>query len=108
MPSLFYQIQKYFVTNLLWTSDVVRPLPAYFIVSLVYCSIIPGTGILSMFAARAGAKHVFAIDASNVALKARQNIKDNELGNVITSVIPPQSLEIGLTLLPLKSHPGQG
>lgn len=39
-----------------------------------------------MFAARAGAKHVFAIDASNVALKARQNIKDNNLESVITYV----------------------
>lgn len=46
-----------------------------------------GTGILSMFAARAGAKHVFAIDASDIALKARKNIKDNELDHVITSVL---------------------
>lgn len=46
-----------------------------------------GTGILSMFAARAGAQHVFAIDASDVALKARQNIKENELDGVITLVI---------------------
>lgn len=39
-----------------------------------------------MFAARAGAMHVFAIDASDIALKARQNVKDNGLGDVITSV----------------------
>ncbi|KAF8321754.1 S-adenosyl-L-methionine-dependent methyltransferase [Clavulina sp. PMI_390] len=45
-----------------------------------------GTGILSMFAARAGAKHVFAIDASDIALKARQNIKDSELDEFITVI----------------------
>ena len=39
-----------------------------------------------MFAARAGAKHVFAIDASDIALKAKQNVKDNGLEDVITSV----------------------
>lgn len=47
-----------------------------------------------MFAARAGAKHVFAIDASDIALKARQNIKDNELGGVITLVMPSLPLSV--------------
>ncbi|KDQ16021.1 hypothetical protein BOTBODRAFT_107545 [Botryobasidium botryosum FD-172 SS1] len=45
-----------------------------------------GSGILSMFAAKAGAKHVFAVDASDIALKAEQNIKDNGLDKVITVI----------------------
>lgn len=43
-----------------------------------------GTGILSMFAARAGAKHVYAIEASNLAGKTRENIAANGLSSVIT------------------------
>ena len=39
-----------------------------------------------MFAARAGAKQVFAIEASGLASKARENIKKNSLENVITYV----------------------
>ncbi|KAI8986156.1 S-adenosyl-L-methionine-dependent methyltransferase [Trametes punicea] len=45
-----------------------------------------GTGILSLFAAKAGAKRVFAIDASDIAEKAAQIVKDNELDNVITVI----------------------
>ncbi|KAL1937804.1 hypothetical protein VTO73DRAFT_12823 [Trametes versicolor] len=45
-----------------------------------------GTGILSLFAAKAGAKRVFAIDASDIAEKATQIVKDNELDNVITVI----------------------
>ena len=37
-----------------------------------------------MFAAKAGAKRVFAVDASDIAIKAEQNIKDNGLEDVIT------------------------
>ncbi|KAF8343991.1 S-adenosyl-L-methionine-dependent methyltransferase [Cantharellus anzutake] len=45
-----------------------------------------GTGILSLFVARAGAKHVFAVDASSIAVKARQIVKDNDLEDVITVI----------------------
>ena len=46
-----------------------------------------GTGILSLFAARAGAKRVFAIDASeNIVKKAEKVVKDNDLEDVITCV----------------------
>lgn len=36
-----------------------------------------GTGILSIFAARAGAKHVYAVDNAEVALFAREIVKQN-------------------------------
>ncbi|KAF2744646.1 histone-arginine methyltransferase CARM1 [Sporormia fimetaria CBS 119925] len=36
-----------------------------------------GTGILSLFCAQAGAKKVFAVDNSDIALRARENIKRN-------------------------------
>ncbi|KAF9568765.1 arginine N-methyltransferase 3 [Agrocybe pediades] len=45
-----------------------------------------GTGILSLFAARAGAKRVIAVDASDIALKARKIIKANGFEDVITVV----------------------
>lgn len=38
-----------------------------------------GTGILSMFAAKAGAKAVIAIEYSNIAEQSKQIIKDNKL-----------------------------
>ena len=42
-----------------------------------------GTGILSMFAARAGAKKVYAVECSNIVHQARQIIKDNNMEDVI-------------------------
>ncbi|TBU22355.1 protein arginine N-methyltransferase [Dichomitus squalens] len=45
-----------------------------------------GTGILSLFAASAGAKRVFAIDASDIAEKAEKIVKANGLDNVITVI----------------------
>ncbi|GJE92599.1 methyltransferase domain-containing protein [Phanerochaete sordida] len=45
-----------------------------------------GTGILSLFAARAGAKRVFAVDASDIADKAQQIVKANGFEHVITVV----------------------
>ena len=43
-----------------------------------------GTGILSLFAARAGAKRVIAVDASDIAEKAEKIVKANGLNHVIT------------------------
>jgi len=43
-----------------------------------------GTGILSMFAARAGAAHVIAVECSAIADQAKQIIEDNELSDKIT------------------------
>ncbi|WVQ66117.1 uncharacterized protein L199_004295 [Kwoniella botswanensis] len=45
-----------------------------------------GTGILSMLAAKAGAKHVYAIEASGLAVKARENIRKNGFADVITVI----------------------
>lgn len=42
-----------------------------------------GTGILSLLAAKAGAKKVYAIDASNIVDKARENVANNDLSGTI-------------------------
>lgn len=43
-----------------------------------------GTGILSIFAARAGAKHVYAVDNAEIALFAREIVRNNGLEDKIT------------------------
>jgi len=45
-----------------------------------------GTGILSIFAARAGAKHVYAIENAEIALFAEEIIKKNNLSDKITVI----------------------
>lgn len=45
-----------------------------------------GTGILSMFAAKAGASVVIAVDCSNIVEYARQVIIDNNLNETIKVV----------------------
>ncbi|KAK1239539.1 hypothetical protein MKX07_000993 [Trichoderma sp. CBMAI-0711] len=45
-----------------------------------------GTGILSMFCAKAGAARVIAVDKSDIIKKATENIFNNGLSNVITCV----------------------
>lgn len=42
-----------------------------------------GTGILSIFCAQAGAKKVYAVDASNLAQLAKEIVKENGFENVI-------------------------
>jgi len=42
-----------------------------------------GTGILSMFAAKAGAKKVYAVDFSGIAEQAKKIVKANNLDNVV-------------------------
>lgn len=42
-----------------------------------------GTGILSMFAAKAGAKKVYAVDFSSIADHAKQIVIDNQLEDTI-------------------------
>lgn len=43
-----------------------------------------GTGILSLFCAKAGAKHVYAVECSLMADMAKQIVQTNGLSNVIT------------------------
>ena len=45
-----------------------------------------GTGILSMFAARAGAKMVYAIECSSIADQCRTIVKDNGFEDKITVI----------------------
>jgi len=45
-----------------------------------------GTGILSLFAAKAGAKRVFSVDASKIAEKAEKIVQANGLSDVITVI----------------------
>ena len=45
-----------------------------------------GTGILSMFAAKAGAKHVYGVDMSGIVEKATQIVKNNGLSEKITII----------------------
>lgn len=42
-----------------------------------------GTGILSIFCAQAGAKKVFAVEASNLANLAKEVVKENNFENII-------------------------
>lgn len=45
-----------------------------------------GTGILSMFAARAGAKHIYAVDCSSIIVQAQQIVEKNGLADKITLI----------------------
>jgi protein arginine N-methyltransferase 1 len=45
-----------------------------------------GTGILSMFAAKAGAKRVFAVECSNIVDYARKIVETNKLDHIITII----------------------
>jgi len=42
-----------------------------------------GTGILSLFAARAGAKKVIAVEASNIAQSAKKLAEKNKLAHIV-------------------------
>ena len=61
-----------------------------------------GTGILSLFAARAGAKRVFGVDNSSIAIHAKQVVIDNNLQDIITIIhgkveeveLPVESVDI--------------
>ncbi|GLJ36355.1 hypothetical protein SUGI_0729770 [Cryptomeria japonica] len=46
-----------------------------------------GTGILSIFCAKAGARKVYAVDASEIAVQAREIVKANNLSDKITVII---------------------
>lgn len=50
----------------------------------VVCDVGCGTGILSMFCAQAGAKKVYAIDASKIAKHAKELVEQNGYKDIIT------------------------
>jgi len=45
-----------------------------------------GTGILSFFAAKSGARKVYGVDYSDIVFQAQQIAKDNNLDNVVTLI----------------------
>merc|ERR1712114_85302 len=45
-----------------------------------------GTGILSMFAAKAGAKMVIGVDCSTIVEQAKEIVKENKMDHVITII----------------------
>ena len=45
-----------------------------------------GTGILSIFAARAGAKHVYGIEFADIADYAKEIVKQNNLSDKVTII----------------------
>eukprot|EP00092_Neocalanus_flemingeri_P103888 GFUD01132987.1.p1 GENE.GFUD01132987.1~~GFUD01132987.1.p1 ORF type:complete len:357 (-),score=105.41 GFUD01132987.1:114-1184(-) len=45
-----------------------------------------GTGILSMFVAKAGAKKVIGVDYSSIVEQAKQIVKDNKLDDIVTII----------------------
>jgi protein arginine N-methyltransferase 1 len=45
-----------------------------------------GTGILSFFAAKAGAKKVYGVDYSDIVFQAQQIAKDNQLDHIVTLI----------------------
>lgn len=45
-----------------------------------------GTGVLSLFAAKNGAKKVFAIEASGIAKLAEKNIKQNKESEKVVNI----------------------
>ena len=61
-----------------------------------------GSGILSLFAAQAGAKKVYAVEASGAAEIARTLVKHNGFENVVT-VIECKIEDIDPSTIPLKS-----
>ena len=58
--------------------------PTYYAVGVGICLANSNVGILSMFCAKAGAKHVFAVDKSEIINKARENVYNNGLSDAIT------------------------
>ena len=55
-----------------------------------------GTGILSMFASQAGAKHVYAVDCSSIIEQAQQIIDINGFTDKITLIKGKVCLFVGL------------
>lgn len=74
-----------------------------------------GTGVLSMFCAKAGAKRVIAVDNSEIIDKAREHIFENGLSDIITClhgkieevILPVKKVDIIVSEWMVKMPPGQ-
>ena len=71
------------VRTLSYAKFLLSPANAHLIRGKTVMDVGCGSGILSLFCARAGAKQVLAIDASDVVERARANIEDNGFGHVV-------------------------
>lgn len=71
------------VRTLTYAKFLLSPRNAAFIRGKTIMDVGCGSGILSLFCARAGAKEVLAIDASDVADRARGNVEANGWGHVV-------------------------
>lgn len=83
-PDIHEIMLKDRVRTLAYRSFILHPANAPRFQGKVVLDVGCGTGILSMFAAKAGARKVYAVDASNVAYKAMRNIKANGLEETIS------------------------
>lgn len=62
------------------------PLLLFLIEKQVVLDVGCGTGVLSCFAARAGARKVIGVDRSDIVTKAREVVRDNGSEGVVTLV----------------------
>ncbi|KAK0553497.1 hypothetical protein OC846_000875 [Tilletia horrida] len=71
------------VRTLSYAKFILSPQNAHLFRNKIVMDVGCGSGILSLFAARAGAASVLAIDASDIANRTVQNIQENGFGPVI-------------------------
>ena len=71
------------VRTLSYAKFILSPANAHLIRGKTVMDVGCGSGILSLFCARAGAKHVLAIDASDVAERAKANVEENGFTHVV-------------------------
>lgn len=71
------------VRTLSYAKFLLSPANAHLIRGKTVMDVGCGSGILSLFAARAGARQVIAIDASDVAKRARENVERNGMQGII-------------------------
>lgn len=66
----------YLILNSIW----------FLFLSQVVLDVNCGLGILSLFAAQAGAKHIYAIDQSNIVQLTRRVVQDSKFSDKITVI----------------------
>lgn len=71
------------VRTLSYAKFLLSPANAHLLRGKVVMDVGCGSGILSLFCARAGARQVLAVDASGVAERAAENVENNGFGHVV-------------------------